>query len=982
MMNRYTFLTLVLLAATSLSTANPALSEIDPAVLASSFEQIKLLSTRIDGQGLVDYGRALRAGVQPSADNPLKISDNRKAREALEAALVIPGPHLPEAQTTLGKMLLAGEGGRLDAERALTLFEEAARGGQAEAAFLAGQTLAKQNVAEARHYLQLALRLGFAPAAFELAGMTGTSADQARSMTDFAKRLLQKRAAEGDARSAYQLADYLRGSYQNDDELRQALAWYRKANTLGHERSAFWIARLQSEAGSVLFDAAEAVKYYEIAAENGDAEAARKLVEDFSQDGDLDVSPEIFDRWINYLAGVRDAKAVFYFSMKLENSLDERKKLSDDLYAKTMNGETGGLHEVLRIGDMFRSGDGVISDPKRALDIFQIAADRRSRDGILSYAKLVIDEPSVRTDKAIAFTRQALEELADRGVINAAVLRGDLAAKGVGGDIDVGAAITWYGKALERRRSPRLLNRLADAYLLSPVKVEREKVVPLLEEGVALKSNAAMLRLARIYAEGDLVGCNLTKAKELLEQAIALGRTDSLIELADLHMRIGGPGAFEKAYETFAKAVSNGNPEAPVEMARFLKSYGKMHEAVPFLKSAAEAGSFSAAIDLYNLLSAESDDPNVGKEWLARASEMNGLGPSDRFILARALLRPDDPLLNLKGFSIVKEMDGSGYPGSAAVLASIHIGGRLVEKNAAEAVRILEAGAQRGDTGAVMMLADLLMEGVEVPADLPRALDYYNRVLAVEPGNATVNLRLARLYGEGIGVKQDNRKAAAYFEIASNAGSRSAQRELGLAYLWGAGVGRDRQRAEQNLRAAAEKGFDRAWHDLAFLYSGGFGASVDPATAFRFNHKGATRGDPAAMVEIGIALLSGFGASRDPEAGVFWLEKAAATSAEEAPLAMYRLHEAYKLGLGVTKDASKAQAWLEKASAAGSASAMFQAALALRADPSEASQAEGLTWLKRAQALKHNQANKILQRLHSAPHTAASEVQHDDPDGE
>ncbi len=123
------------------------------------------------------------------------------------------------------------------------------------------------------------------------------------------------------------------------------------------------------------------------------------------------------------------------------------------------------------------------------------------------------------------------------------------------------------------------------------------------------------------------------------------------------------------------------------------------------------------------------------------------------------------------------------------------------------------------------------------------------------------------------------------------------------------------------------------------------------------------------MIDVGLSLLSGFGVPHDGEAGIAWLEKAAATRTEEGPLAMYRLYEAYKSGQGVDRDAEKANEWLARAAAANNPSAMFQTALTLRADSSPALQAEGLIWLKRAQALKHNQANKILVKMAAAdPH--------------
>ncbi|OJF91669.1 tetratricopeptide repeat protein [Pararhizobium antarcticum] len=931
-------------------------------------QQIHALANRTDGPGLLEYARLLRSGVQVDADNPLAVPDYFKARKMAEAALTVQGTHTAEAKLTLGKMLLASEGGAYDGDRALRLLQDSASTGQAEAAYLVGNTLAANpgRLADARRNLQLAMRLGFGAAAFKLSALSQSEAERS-ALNSFGITLLEKRFATSDARSGYELGEYYRRQAQSDEALKLALDWYRKASDLGHERSTYWMARLQSEPGTGLFNPKEAVRYYEIAAEAGDIAAAREIVRGFAEANGLEVDKAKFDRWVRYLAQINDSTAILYFSSQLERSLLERQKISDAIFTRVAKGEIRDIDEILRIGEMFDAGNGVIGSAARALQLYQMAVERKSRDGAVRFGELLIAQPALRTDENVALARLRLEEFANNGSVNSAVVIGDMTLKGMGVPASTAKAVEWYQKAQTVTSSVRVMNRIANAYLLSTDPAEQRKAVGFLESATAANSDAAMLKLAKVLSQGTLVPQNLERAVELLTAASERGRTDSLSELANLYIVIGGPDSLQNAYTTFAKAVATGNPEAPVEMARFLQSYGKMKDAIPFLKKAAKGGSFSAAIDLYETLSAESGDANTGIEWLQMATDLVGETRQNRFLLAKALLRPNDKLLNLQGFSILQEMVTGKVPGAVNALAAAYIEGRVVAQDVHRAVQVLETAMNQGDIDAVLMLADLYLEGTEVPSDPDKALTYYRKVLSIEPENASVNLRLAQIFGDGIGVPADKAKAVPYYQIASAAGSRAAQRELGLVYMWGAGVPSDPDRAHQLLLEAASQGFDRAWHDLSLLNSAGIGSDIDPQAAFQYNYKGAERGQTASMIQLGIAFLAGFGVPKDPEAGIFWLERAAETPGEFGPGAMYRLYEAYHLGLGVEKDQSLAQSWLKKARDAGNPSAMFQTALVLRASANSSEQADGLMWMKKAQSLKHNQSNKILTRLALGP---------------
>lgn len=171
-----------------------------------------------------------------------------------------------------------------------------------------------------------------------------------------------------------------------------------------------------------LFNPAEAARYLDQAAETGDVEAAQELVKDFTESGDINIDQTTFDKWMRRLAGIKDAKAVLT-SVQLQNTLENRQKLSDDLFSQVMGGETRDVDTLMRIGTMFRDGDGVIADARKALDVFGLTVGRQSKDGTVQFAQLLLEKPELRTDERLTTARNGLAATAAAGSINAIVLR-------------------------------------------------------------------------------------------------------------------------------------------------------------------------------------------------------------------------------------------------------------------------------------------------------------------------------------------------------------------------------------------------------------------------------------------------------------------------------------------------------------------------------------------------------------------------------
>ncbi|EPE94408.1 tetratricopeptide repeat protein [Rhizobium grahamii] len=961
----------VLVAALCLGLSTPVLAADEPT--AEPAQQVDLLIQQHDSDGLVKLARQLQSGNAVSVDNPLRVPDFPKARQALEAAVTMPGARQAEAKLFLAKMMLGGEGGPVDVDRAISLLADVIKTGNAEAAFLRGQRLASrpERIAEARDDLSLALRLGDAAAAFELAKLAGSTPEQAAAMTQFGIDLLGQRAARGDAGAAFDLAGYYRRLSDKTEDQEKALSWYRKSAELGQQTAALWVARLLGNPDSPLFDPAAAVKQYEAAARAGSIEAAQELVRDFADAGTLAVPPAVYDVWIGKLIDAKDATAVLYYSRSLQETAEQRRTSSDALYGATMSGRVAP-EDLVRIGESFRDGTGVVIDQTRAANIFRLGVENGSGAALTRFAHLVIDVPSLRSHENVALAAAKLSELSSKGSVTGQMLLGDMYAKGVLGAVDETRAIDYYLKALAHAESVEVLNRLADVYLSSPDSDTRMKAFPFIERASRAGSESAMLKEAQAYADGKLVRQDFDKAVTLYKKAIALGATDALVNLANLYLSRGGESAFKDAHEAFSNAISAGNREAPVEMARFLKANGKLDEAISRLTTAARKKNSPAAVELYEYLSERAQDPDVGAEWLRLALKTVSDVPREKVRLASAMLMPSDVRLNGKASIMLRELAGAKIPGAAVALSDAYIEGKGIAKDVTAGLELLEQASQKGDIDALLKLGDLFMDGQFVNGDEKRAVDYYRAAIMLHPTDATANMRMARAYREGRGVARDLAVAANNLKIASDAGSPMATRDLGMAYMWGSGVEKKEDKGLQLLRSAAEHGYAFAWHDLAETYGSAVGPDVDASQTFRLNMRGAKEGHVTAMIGAGIALLSGFGTQRDPEAGILWLERASAGTGWDASDAMYRLAEVYQFGIGVDSNVEKALEWQLRAANAGSTSAMFHLALQLEADNTDASRAEAIKWLKKARELKHVQAAKKLKIMEAGGSSSGS----------
>jgi hypothetical protein len=193
-----------------------------------------------------------------------------------------------------------------------------------------------------------------------------------------------------------------------------------------------------------------------------------------------------------------------------------------------------------------------------------------------------------------------------------------------------------------------------------------------------------------------------------------------------------------------------------------------------------------------------------------------------------------------------------------------------------------------------LLLAVLLVAGLVASS----GADYTAGLIAYEQGDYATALRewtplaergipeaqfkLGILYGQGLGVAQNETDTLQWYRQAAEQGYAAAQYNLGIHYLLGKGVAQDDAEAARWLSRAAEQGIPLAQFQFGLLFSQGRGVPRNQAMAVRWFREVAMRGDPEAQYQLGLLYSQGQGLPVDYVEAYMWLALAAEQGYEEA----------------------------------------------------------------------------------------------------
>jgi len=352
----------------------------------------------------------------------------------------------------------------------------------------------------------------------------------------------------------------------------------------------------------------------------------------------------------------------------------------------------------------------------------------------------------------------------------------------------------------------------------------------------------AKMKLARLYLRAQGVRADEAKALSLFEQAAKDGCDEAMLRLGDYYRwRSNDPEREEKAAYWYKLAQEHGNATAlrrQAESEEFDKlDEQQQRESVELMKKSAQKGEMKA---------------------LCKMAEYYSKG-----IVVKKNIN--------KAFEMWQQSALQGYAPAQYNLGLCYYNGDGVSKNKAVAGQWFHAAAQKGDEQAKLMIAcyydeyqayaeSVLEQWLDDAASVydqdamdqiakykkqsdGKLLDYILQLwhADAEDGDETMQVALAKLYSNGVGVEKNLEASFYWFKRAAEQKQPFAMYKVAQCYEDGKGIVADIREAVKWYKRAARTGQYQAQSHLSWLYfDGRQGLKMDifeSAKRFIYSHE-------------------------------------------------------------------------------------------------------------------------------------------------
>ena len=361
------------------------------------------------------------------------------------------------------------------------------------------------------------------------------------------------------------------------------------------------------------------------------------------------------------------------------------------------------------------------------------------------------------------------------------------------------------------------INLFIDLLKINLLKSEKAQIEPTIQDLVDYAKRGSDENDSNaIYVYGilNVTGIGLTQnvncAKKLFEQAIALGHTQSINNLANIYRR--GQGVernYAAAIELYKKAAALDNRAGLFNLALMYKTgqgVERNYAAAIELYKQAAAMDYAPAMSNLALMykTGQGVEPNYPKaiELYEKAAELGHASAMCNLALMYKNghgVAPNHP----KAIELLTQAVKLGSPVAMFNLALMYKKGQGVERNYLKAAELLTQAVELGHADAMFNLALMYKKGQGVEPNDPKAIELYEK--AVELGHADAMFNLALMYENGQGVEPNYLKAIELYEKAVALGDAGAMFSLALLYQNGFGCNKDLSKAARLFRKAVEK---------------------------------------------------------------------------------------------------------------------------------------------------------------------------------
>ena len=387
------------------------------------------------------------------------------------------------------------------------------------------------------------------------------------------------------------------------------------------------------------------------------------------------------------------------------------------------------------------------------------------------------------------------------------------------------------------------------------------------EEGVEQGSALSYVGLGRLYSEGKGVAVDYARARELCEEAEAMGCVDAELILG--RMVRGGQAGF--------------NADGVMAVGCFEKAMTSERRDV-------------RALSMYELgagyqygLAGIGTDYDLALEWYERArteypyySGMIDRNIAGIYTAKMEKVSADDHYR--EALNYFKAAAEAGNADAMLGVANAYRFGEGVECDLQEAAVWYDKAANAGNAAGMIGLAELYRDGKGVERDAELSYRWY--CTAADRGDSDAMIAIGDLYAGGL-YGADSREnpdiasARAWYEKAAASGNGRAYRMLGRTYdadmEVAAGENPDPEKAMSYYMQAVEMGDAGAWNDIGDAYESGntLSGAVDINEAKECYERASTVGDAEGMSNLADLYLLGKMGEADPETAVVWYQKAA-----------------------------------------------------------------------------------------------------------
>lgn len=239
--------------------------------------------------------------------------------------------------------------------------------------------------------------------------------------------------------------------------------------------------------------------------------------------------------------------------------------------------------------------------------------------------------------------------------------------------------------------------------------------------------------------------------------------------------------------------------------------------------------------------------------------------------------------------------------------------GQGVPQDYAKALYWYHLAAAQGNAEAQYNIGVLYDQGKGVPQDDAKAIEWYSKPAAQDLAQAQYNIGLIYLKG-GRGITSDYAKAFNWLSKSAAQGFADAEGLLGTMYGEGLGVPENDALAVEWFRRAAVQGVAGAQALLGVSYQYGRGVPQSYRKALDWYNKAAAQGNSTAETNLGSLYGAGHGVPQDDAKAAYWYGKAAE---QGVVVAQANLGARYAAGHGLPQDFTLSAKWLILAQAGG-----------------------------------------------------------------